>query len=285
MLRRRLVLPCILAVLLVGLVPPAGASSLSLRVAAARAQYLAQEYEQVIRLLTLVVQSPIATISEKVDAFELLGLSYLILGDRERARVAFENLLGLDPGHVLRDPTGSPKLKRFFEAVKESFVPGYKPHAQVSLEHAAPSEPVAGRTAEFAASVVQGEAAVETTVLRWRRAGLLTYRTVFLRGAAGRLLGRFGLPEDPADYKLEYYIEARDKGGNTVARVGSPEQPLSISVKGTGPPPPPVYKRWWFWTLIGAAVAGGVTAGALVLTAEKAPEGNLPPHQVQLPLR
>jgi uncharacterized membrane protein YecN with MAPEG domain len=275
---------CALAcALLVGLAPaPAAASNLSQKIAAARAQYLAQEYEQVIRLLTPVVQSPIATISEKVDAFELLGLSFLILGERDRARVAFENLLGLDPGHVLRDPTGSPKLKRFFEAAKESFVPGYKAHALVSLEHAAPSEAVAGRTAEFAARVVQGEAAVQTTVLRWRRAGLLTYRTVFLRGG-GRRLGRFILPPDAADYTLEYYVEARDKGGNTVARVGSPERPLSLSVKGTGAPPPPVYKRWWFWTLIGAAVAGGITTGVLALTAEKAPEGNLPPGQVRLP--
>jgi len=31
------------------------------------------------------------------------------------------------------------------------------------------------------------------------------------------------------------------------------------------PPPesPPVYRRWWFWTLIGVAVAGGVTAGVV----------------------
>ncbi len=32
------------------------------------------------------------------------------------------------------------------------------------------------------------------------------------------------------------------------------------------PPKRPIYKKWWFWTLIGAAVAGAVTAGVVVGT-------------------
>ncbi len=28
----------------------------------------------------------------------------------------------------------------------------------------------------------------------------------------------------------------------------------------------PIYTRWWFWTLLGAAVAGGVTAGVVIAT-------------------
>jgi hypothetical protein len=27
---------------------------------------------------------------------------------------------------------------------------------------------------------------------------------------------------------------------------------------------PRVYERWWFWTIVGVAVAGGVTAGVLL---------------------
>lgn len=249
------------------------------RLKAARREYVGQEYERVIRLLTPVAQSPMATIGEKVQAYELLGLSYLILDDKRRARDAFENLLGLDPGHVLRDPSGSPKLRRFFESVKESFVPGYQAHATVTLEHSAPTSAVAGRTAEFAANVVRGERSVRNTLLRWRRAGLLTYRTVEMEGT-GPLLARFTLPQDSTAYKLEYYIEARDRGGNTVARVGSPEEPLRVTVAGTPRRARPFYKRWWFWTAVGAVVVGGVTATAIVLGTESAPVGNL--GQVQL---
>jgi len=271
--------------LVVSLVTLAGGraegSQLSVQVDAARRQYMAQEYEQVIRLLTPVAQSPIATIAEKVDTFELLGLSYLILGDRDRARDAFENLLSLDPGHVLRDPTESPKLKQFFEKVKESFVPGYQAHEPVSLEHAAPNGPVAGRTAEFAASIVRGAGMVRETLLLWRRAGLLRYRSVRMRGRDGRLLGRFLLPRDASSYQLEYYLEARDATGNTVGRVGSPERPLTVRVSGA-PAERRFYQTWWFWTAVGVAAAGAITIGVVAGTAEKAPTGNLRPGKVQL---
>jgi hypothetical protein len=41
--------------------------------------------------------------------------------------------------------------------------------------------------------------------------------------------------------------------------------------------PRPFYKTWWFWTLIGAAAAGGATAGAVVGTraANPLPQTNL----------
>jgi hypothetical protein len=270
---------CVCVIVLSAFPFSAEGSSMAERLRAARREYVGQEYERVIRLLTPVAQSPMATIGEKVQAYELLGLSYLILNDKRRARDAFENLLGLDPGHVLRDPSGSPKLKQFFESVKESFVPGYQAHATVTLEHSAPTSAVAGRTVEFAANVVRGERSVRNTLLRWRRAGLLTYRTVEMEGA-GPLLARFTLPRDSTAYQLEYYIEARDRGGNTVARVGSPEEPLRVTVAGTPRRAQPFYKKWWFWTAVGAVVVGGVTATAVVLGTESAPVGNL--GQVQL---
>ena len=57
----------VLAVLLVSLPASSLARSASMkqRVASAKQQYISQEYEVVIRLLTPVVQSPIATISAK----------------------------------------------------------------------------------------------------------------------------------------------------------------------------------------------------------------------------
>lgn len=233
-----------------------------------------QEYERTLKLLQPVVTAPQATISQKIDALELLGLSYLILGDSKRAREAFENLLGLDPAHQLRDPTGSPKLQQFFLAVKERFLPGFDASKRAQLEHRAPRRAEAGRRVELAVQLLSG-GAVRSIVVRWRRAGLLTYRDVRARKRERSWVAAFLLPRDSVDYQLEYYIEGRSKAGHALARLGSPGHPLTLAVSGVrSERSAPLYKRWWFWTAIGAAVVGG-TVAAFVLFRERAPEGSL----------
>jgi tetratricopeptide (TPR) repeat protein len=249
----------------------------------ARRQYLAQEYERVVRLLQPLVGSPLATISEKVEAYELIGLSYLILGETKRAREAFENLLELDPGHVLRDPTGSPKIQRFYESVRESFLPGYRARAKVSLEHAAPSGAIAGRRVEVGARIAQGGAEVGQVLVRWRRAGMLSFASIGMRREGLSLAASFLSPTDTASYQLEYYLEVRDPNGQALTRVGSPDRPLLILVSGVAPRSESLIQKWWFWTAIGVAVVGGVTAGIVAGARETAPDGNLEPRRIQLP--
>lgn len=272
------------SLLLVALASVAGPARASERekLEGARKEYLAQEYERVVRLLQPMVRSPLATISEKVEAYELLGLSYLILGENKRARESFENLLELDPGHVLRDPTGSPKIRRFYESVRESFVPGYRSRGRVSLEHAAPSGAVAGRRVEVGARIASGAREVGSVVVRWRRAGLLGYASVAMRRDGPSLVAGFLAPADTAGYQLEYYLEVRDPGGQVLTRVGAPEQPLLIPVTGVAARPDSVLRRWWFWTAIGAAVVGGVTAGIVAGVRETVPDGNLEPKRIRL---
>jgi hypothetical protein len=252
------------------------------RLAQARKEYLAQEYERVVRLLVPLVASQVATISEKVDAYELLGLSYLILGETRRAREAFENLLELDSGHVLRDASGSPKIQRFYESVRESFVPGYRTRAPVTLEHTASTGAVAGRRLEIGAHVAQGAKEIGQVLVRWRRAGLLGYESVAMRRQGAQLVVGFVAPEDTSAYELEYYIEVRAPGGQTLTRVGSPDRPLTITVSGAPARRVPLVRRWWFWTAIGVAVVGGATAGIVAAVRETAPDGNLSPGVIKL---
>lgn len=237
-----------------------------------------QNYERTLKLLQPVTVDPQATVSQKIDALELLGLSYLILGDQKRAREAFENLLGLDASHQLRDPTESPKLKLFFESVKAAFLPGYDPRRKAQLEHRAPRAATAGRKVELSAQLIRGAKLVDSVVLRWRREGLLTYRQVTMRaGASDRREASFLLPDDSSGYLLEYYIEARSRAGHALTRLGSPGHPLTLRVSGATRRLAgglPFYKRWWFWTLVGAAVVAGTTT-AIVLGRERAPTGTL----------
>lgn len=237
-----------------------------------------QDYERTLKLLQPVAVDPQATVSQKIDALELMGLSYLILGDQKRARESFENLLGLDASHQLRDPTESPKLKLFFESVKAAFLPGYDPKRKAQLEHRAPHAATAGRKVEFSAQLTSGAALVRSVVLRWRRDGLLTYRQVTMRvDAGGRRVASFVLPDDTSGYLLEYYIEARSSAGHALARLGAPGHPLSLRVSGAArrvSKGQPFYKRWWFWTLVGTAVVAGTTT-AIVLGRERAPTGTL----------
>src|SRR5215471_15487273 len=81
------------------------------RLDAAKKLYDAQEYVAAIDMLRPVPSDPAATRAQRAQALEYLGLSYVILGKRQRAREAFEDLLSIDPNYTLRDPSNSPKLR------------------------------------------------------------------------------------------------------------------------------------------------------------------------------
>jgi tetratricopeptide (TPR) repeat protein len=87
-------------------------------------RYQNQEYRAAIEAFDAVVHDPIATRDDRARAYEYLGMSWLILGKKPKARAAFEELLAIDPHYTLSDPSHSPKLREFFEEVRSAFVPG-----------------------------------------------------------------------------------------------------------------------------------------------------------------
>jgi hypothetical protein len=265
-------------------------SAVKARIAEGEKRYADQDYRQTIEIFQSVLNDSSSTRDQRARAYEYIGLSWLILGKKPRAREAFEDLLSIDPHYTLSDPSHSPKLREFFEEVRSSFVPGYARAAvgEAELEHAAPTGAVAGRPVEVTAVATRGSSLVSKVRLHWRRQGLLEFHAEALRSDGGRWRAEFTPPRETADYTLEYWLEASDAGDRVVARVASPQTPIAIPVKGVPAPrevPLVWYKRWYVWAAVGAVVAGVAIGVAVAETATHAPDGSLPPGKVSLGLR
>ncbi|MBX3158457.1 MAG: hypothetical protein KF773_20985 [Deltaproteobacteria bacterium] len=239
-----------------------------------------QEYAGAIQALVPVTRDARAARAQRLRALELIALAQFIRNDRAAARATFERILDIDPGYQLRDTSGSPKIRTFFDDLKKQLVPGYDPRAGADLEHAAPTAGSAGRAIELEVRATRGGERVFELVVATRRRGELAYKTLAAlpRGDA-RWRVRV-VPEGAAKpYVLEYYVEARDAGGAAVARIATPDNPLEIALGPGGTDGRrPWYGRWY--AIAGAAVvAAGVTG--LIVAAGRGPDpGTLPPGSV-----
>jgi len=239
-----------------------------------------QEYGAAIQTLTPVTRDARATRAQRLRALELIALSQFIRNDKGAARATFERILDIDPGYQLRDTSGSPALRQFFDDLKKQLIPGYDPHAGADLEHAAPTAGTAGRALELQVRVTRGN--VFDLVVATRRRGELTYATSPLspRGD-NRWHTRITPPPSSKPYVLEYYVEARDAGGATIARIAAPDQPLEIALTAGAvdtAAPRPWFTRWY---VIGGAVAVAASLGGVIVLATQGPgPGTLPPGTV-----
>ncbi len=238
------------------------------------------EYAAAIQTLTPVTRDARATRAQRLRALELIALSQFIRNDEGAARATFERILDIDPGYQLRDTSGSPKIRAFFEELKKQIIPGYA-NADADIEHAAPTAGTAGRSLEIEARATRGGERVFEIVVATRRRGELAYKlvTALPRGDAR---WRARITPEPAQkpYVLEYYIEARDAGGAAIARIAAPDSPLDIALAAGGVESS---KRAWYsrWYVVAgvAVVAAGVT-GLVVATSGGPDSGTLPPGSV-----
>ena len=237
-----------------------------------------QEYAGAIQALAPVTRDARATRAQRLRALELIALAEFIKGDEGAARATFERILDIDPGYQLRDTSGSPKIRAFFDKLKQQLVPGYDPKAGADLEHAAPTAGTAGKPLEIDVRVTRGN--VFDVIVATRRRGELSYRTTPLAPRGGdRWHARITADPSSKPYVLEYYVEARDAGGATIARIAGPDQPLEIALAaGGGDLARPWYARWY--VIAGAAaVAAGVTGVAIEANRGPGP-GSLPPGSI-----
>jgi hypothetical protein len=239
-----------------------------------------QEYAGAIQTLAPVTRDARATRAQRLRALELIALAEFIRNDKGAARATFERILDIDPGYQLRDTSGSPQLRAFFDSLKKELVPGYDPKAGADLEHAAPTAGSAGKPVELEVKVTRGN--VFDLVISTRRRGELTYsQSPLMPRGDNRWRARITPAASAKPYVLEYYVEARDAGGGAIARIAAPDQPLEIALTPGGPDAAdkhPWFTRWY--VIAGAAIVTGI-AGAAIVTSQRGPgDGSLPPGTI-----
>jgi hypothetical protein len=212
-----------------------------------------------------------------VRAWELIALSRFILGDRGGARTAFERVLEADPGFQLRDTSGSPRIREFFDEVRADVLGAAG--GDVDLEHAAPRAGTAGTRLELEVRATRGADAITEVVILHRKVGALAYQTAPARPIAdGKWRARLDLAAARRAYTLEYYAEARGAGGSVLARVATPDAPLILEIAAGGGDGRPWYGRWY--VIAGAAAVAAGTTGAILLATDGPADGTLPPGRV-----
>jgi hypothetical protein len=239
------------------------------------------DYAGAIQTLAPITRDARATRAQRLRALEITALAHFIRNDRGAARATFERILDIDPGYQLRDTSGSPKIRVFFDDLKKQLVPGYDPSAGADLEHAAPTAGSAGRAIEIEVRATRGGERVFELVVGTRRRGELQYKTV-TASPRGNAKWRARVTPEPSQkpYVLEYYVEARDAGGASIARVASPNAPLEVALaSGGGEGKRPWYGRWYVIATGAGIAAAGLTG--LVIAGSRGPDpGTLPPGSV-----
>jgi hypothetical protein len=242
------------------------------------------DYAGAIQTLAPVTRDARATRAQRLRALEITALAHFIRNDQGAARATFERILDIDPGYQLRDTSGSPKIRAFFEDLKKQLIPGFDPDAGADLEHAVPTAGTAGRMLELDVRATRGGDRVFEIVIATRRRGELAYKIVsaFPRGDA-RWRAKLVPERSQKSYVLEYYVEARDAGGAALARIAAPDTPLEIALAPGGivEGKRPWYGRWYVIAGGAAVVAAGLTG--LGIAATRGPDpGTLPPGSVTL---
>ncbi|MBI2892997.1 MAG: hypothetical protein HYY06_05560 [Deltaproteobacteria bacterium] len=247
-----------------------------------RRLYGDQEYPAVIQAMRRALDVPGISPADQLEAYEYIGCSYVALEDEREARRAFRELLVIDPYYLLREPSGSPKIREAFERVRHEIAPDAALRPDVDLRLSGPVRAAAGGSVEVR---VEPSGPVQRMTLRTRVAGTLPYDQVPMTRSGTSFRAMLDLPDRDHPYSFEYYVEARDERGRVVARGASPLGPRTLDVSVAAPPPSRWYESPWVWVGAGAAVVGAVVLGVLIGSADREPQcGSLEPRCVLLSL-
>jgi hypothetical protein len=245
------------------------------------------EYADAVAQAESIAGDGTASAARRLDALALSGVVHLLQRHQDRARQAFEQVLGLDPGYRLNDPDLPPRVVAFFDEVRQAAGPG----APVTIAVDAPAEgSLPGGEVAVRATIAGPTEGVDRVVLNVREGGETRYRQIEMEGDGAEYAASLG-PEAPAN-GFEIYVEVFAPSGTLLASEGSSDEPVFVEPLTAPVTQDPVedrapsrrwYTTWWFWTIVGVVVAGA-TVGIVVGTLpEEQQDGTL--GSVQMPLR
>ncbi len=236
------------------------------RGAAALADFRAEE---AIEILERAKKEYPHSYSDHVRLYEQLGIAHAYLDQKEKAFLAFDMMLALDPGHAL-SYTLSPKVTFLFEQARKTAVS--RESAMIDLGWPRNLK-VSDRVPIDIEVIADPKGFLKKAELRTRRKGAAQWdsRSLELSG-----VGRYQQIELPptrpgADRAevLQLYLVVTDEKGNQVFLVGDALRPREISLAYAKPEP--WYGKWWVWALVGGLVAAG-TGTAVYMTLREPPD-------------
>jgi tetratricopeptide (TPR) repeat protein len=241
------------------------------------------DFEDAVKTLNSALNLPDLTDDQLAEAYRLLGLSHLYLGNEDKARDAFEKLLQARPDYEL--PKGTPpKIKSLYARIKEDIKKRRVRPVTVTLTN--PERVDGDKPLELPAKIEDLSLGAKAKLF-YRRAGGQAFSSVDFRRIKGNdrdqfvaTVPAFELPAEEKGYEVEYYVEVADAAQRRLAGKGDQYTPLNFKVnakgqEGTGPEvASPWYKNPLVWIGVVAGV-GAVTAGVVVL-ATRPQTGALP---------
>lgn len=239
-------------------------------------------FEQAERTLHRALTQPDLTDGQLADLYQLLGLTELYLGHRDKARSAYEKLLQARPGYTL-PPGEPPKVRALYAEIEEDI--RHRRVLPVTLD-AEPIPNVDGGAPVTVKAQVEDLPLGARVRLYYRRAGTQAYSAVDLertgldRGHLSATVAAATLPKEAHPYDVEYYFEVSDAAQRRLAGEGDAYDPLTFRVRGLGAVAAsdeaagtPWYKSPWVW-IIGGAVTAGAAVG-IVAAASSHPKSTL----------
>lgn len=263
---------------------PDATSEASEQLSDGRRRYGDLDFAGAIESLRRALAVPGTSAALRLEAYEYLGASYVVVDRPDDARVAFLEMLAIDPYHALREPTGSPKIASFVAGLRAEVAPdaALDPEVRVTVE--LPRAGRVGRSLRIIVRATGGATAVDRVRLLVRGQTDDTWQT--LTGSRQGTAFVVTIPARATSDSLELCAEARDVGGRLLARAGEPSAPLTLEVRDLShaASSTAIYERWWFWTAIGVVVGGAsVGIGLAATSGERAAPGTLAPGRVELP--
>jgi hypothetical protein len=267
------------AVAAVALVAPSVARA---DLAACKKAYDDQSFDEVQRICGAVAREPLAERAEVTTALEVMGMASLVLGRERPARVAFCQLLVVEPGYRPTDPIYPQRFVAVFDATRSG---GCPPALRLEIE--------AASVRERAAVLVRVKGtlpAVSRIGVFYRRAGDKRWRRELAPGAQSATVE---LPKASlAEGGVEVFATILIDDDYAVARAGTADRPLRLArlvQVPVIPPRPerrstPVWQRSWFWwTVAGVAATVVIVSASVVAGGSHGPRGSL--DTLHLPLR